>query len=397
MMQTLPAMRRVMDDREIRHFVKKNGILLQENKFEFYQLDIYHARSLLKRMEDSAAGYNGIRDLPKFSIMGLIGSYDLFLSDLIKVIFITKPEILSGSDKNISFKDLIETGSIEAVRNKIIEKEVESVIRSSHAEQIEWLEAKLKITLRKDLEIWPDFIELCERRNLLTHTGGTISSQYLKVCKDHGHNTKGIKVGSVLSVTPDYYKNSVEIIQELGIKLIHVIWRKLSPQDLNIADRELDDFCYRMIVGRKYKQAEKLLHFGLKTFKRHGSDATRKQMVINYANTVKLGGNKEKAIEALDEEDWSASTENYRICVAAIKDDLPAVTGMMKSAVNSGRIRVSNFREWPVFDSIRSDPMFVEAFEAEFGEPLLLDQESSSLRNLPSHDGEAQTDLADTE
>lgn len=97
----------------------------------------------------------------------------------------TKPELLSSSEKNLSFKDLVGLGSIDAAREFIIEKEIKSVIRLSHSDQIAWLEKKLSIPLTKELKIWPAFIELCERRNIFTHTNGVVSSQYCRVCREH--------------------------------------------------------------------------------------------------------------------------------------------------------------------------------------------------------------------
>ena len=54
--------------------------------------------------------------------------------------FVAKPEMPSSSERNISFKDLMEIGSVEEARQRMIEKEVKSVIRDSHAQQIDWLE-----------------------------------------------------------------------------------------------------------------------------------------------------------------------------------------------------------------------------------------------------------------
>src|SRR5262249_11987437 len=145
-------------------------------------------------------------------------------------------------------------------RDAIIEKEVESVIRSSHSGQIEWLEKRLNMTLRKDLKIWPEFIELCERRNIFTHADGLVSSQYLKACAAHGC-TVTAKFGEKLSVDPAYYENAVSIILEMGVKLTQVVWRKLCPDQILEASTELNEFAYELIAKRKYKAAITMLEF----------------------------------------------------------------------------------------------------------------------------------------
>lgn len=111
----------------------------------------------------------------------------------------------------------------------IIEKEVETVLRNSHVEQFDWLESKFGIPLRKGLDSWPTFVETTERRNLLVHTGGIVSSQYIKNCKEHkvafGND---LKPGSELHVDAEYVAKAYFCIFEIGVKLAHVLWRKLD-------------------------------------------------------------------------------------------------------------------------------------------------------------------------
>jgi len=300
----------------------------------------------------------------------------VFLSKLIRAIFIVRPDLLTSSEKNISFKDLVDIGSVEAARQMMIEKEVETVIRLSHSDQIDWLERKLDIPLRKDLAIWPSFIEVCEFRNLLTHTGGVVSSQYLRVCRQHGVDIKDKAIGKFIDVPPKYYSKAVQIIVEFGSKLTQVIWRKLVPDELALADTALNEFGYRLITKRRYHTAATMLKFGLYEMKKHGTEATRKRMVVNYANAEKLSGNKVHAESVLDKEDWTASSDDYRICVAAVKDDADSVIRMMKAVADAKLMEISCFRDWPVFENVRRNPKFIEAFEQEFGQKLIADRKA---------------------
>ena len=376
-MSTLPSFGRIIDDKVLRGFATKHGECLEFGELELYKLIVDNISAFTKLFERSIAVKAGIRSIPRLFELGLISAYDAFLSQLIKAILITKPDILSSSERNISFKELVAIGSVEAARDAVIEKEVESVIRLSHAEQIEWLEKKLKMPLTKELKIWPDFIELCERRNLFTHTDGVVSSQYLKVCAEHGYNAK-VSLGERLSVDNAYYSKAVSTILEIGFKLTQVVWRKLLPNEMVVAATELNEFAYRLLIKRKYKAATAMLEFGLYEMKKQGSDAVKKRMVINYANALKLAGNKAKASKILDGEDWSACTDEYRICIAAVRDDVESVIRMMKSVVDAKLMDISSIREWPVFEKIRADTKFIEAFEQTFGEKLLANRETTT-------------------
>jgi len=388
-MNTAPLMRRINDDRALRGLAREHGVELETGDYELYQIGIEHFSEISRRLHHSNSVARGIEILPRLFMLGLISAYDVFLSNLIRAILLTKPEILSSSEKNLSFKDLVEIGSIEAARERIIEKEIETVIRSSHAEQIRWLEKKLEMTLTKDLKIWPDFIEICERRNLITHTDSVVSSQYLSVCKDHGVDVSAISVGDKLKVDQKYYARAVSVISEIGIKLTQVIWRKLVPTEIHLAATELNEIAYRMIAKRKYKVAAEMFEFGIYTMKKHGSEAIRKRMIVNYANAIKLDGDKAKAEAILDAEDWSATTDVYRICVAAVKEDVDQVISMMQPTVNSGGMKISDIRDWAVFEKMRSDAKFVDAFEQAFGEKLLLDKEAKSKVKMGSLEEDA--------
>jgi hypothetical protein len=395
-MQNSAMMRQFTDDRYIRGFLRDHGEISEKGLHEIYELDVDFLPAFTRELERCHAIRAGISTMPRLFILGLVSAYDVFLSNLIRVIFLQKPETLSSSQRMLSFKELVEIGSIEEARDGIIEKEVEAIIRSSHSDQFEWLEKKLDMPLRKDLVIWPSFIEICERRNLFTHTGGVVSSQYRDVCKAHGYNVSD-PIGSILHVSPEYYKNAVEIILELGMKLTQTVWRKLLPEAIDDAANELNEFGYRLILKRKYNLAAIMYKFGL-GMKKQGSDATKKRMVVNYANAIKLGGDGKKAEIILNSEDWSASTDLYRICVAAVKDDVDTVVSMMKDCVKNKHITIQNIREWPVFETMRESRAFAEVFEMEFGEKLLrvketiekLDSDLRITSDTPSDDGEIE-------
>ena len=381
-MRYLPFMWRVSDDRNLRQFVAKHGEKLESGEFETYSFDLDHMATLLQKLEASRAIGVGINRVPELFIIGLVSAYDVFLSNLIRCIFVIRPDLLSSLERNISFKDLVEIGSVEAARERMIEKEVESVLRDSHSQQIDWLEKKLDIPLRKDLKIWPEFIELCERRNLLSHTDGIVSSQYLSVCKQHNISVNDVVGGRRLGITPKYYQRSVYVILEFGIKLTQVVWRKLSPDKINDADLELDKSAYRLILRRRYDEATTLLRFGLYEMKKHGDEATRKRMVVNLANAEKLRGNKDEVEKILQSEDWSAATDAFLVCVAAVRDDVQTVIRLMKPAVTAGHLKIADFQDWPVFEKVRSDQVFVDTFEREFNQRIVEDLEARVPRKL---------------
>jgi len=178
--------------------------------------------------------------VPRSLLVALVSQFDVFLGGLIRQLFEMKPEILNSSESMLTFAQLVEFDSIDDARESIVEKEIEGILRKSHSEQFDWLESKFGLPLRKELKIWPVFIEVTERRNLFVHTGGVISRQYIEVCRKHGVALEPDACqGKTLNVTPEYFESGLGCLFEIGVKLAQVLWRKVNPSEIEKADSNL--------------------------------------------------------------------------------------------------------------------------------------------------------------
>lgn len=373
----------------IERLVQKYGARIDDlclETTEVYELE-HHTIGVVLRMNDDAnSAIEGARYLPQIAVIGLISAYDAFLSDLLRVVFTVRPEVIFTSDRELKFSDLVAAKSIDAIKETIILDEIESVLRKSHHEQFAWLEKKFSMKLRENLDVWPDFIELCERRNLLTHTGGVVSEQYIKNCREHGKPSKS-KIGEKLSVDFDYLVSAIEIVAELGAKLTHTLWRKFAEQERETADHSLNEYGMKLIQKGKHQTSARLLKFGVDQ-KKHSSELVRRMMVVNLANALKLGGNVVESHSVLDREDWSASTARFKVCVAAVKDDFSKVCELIALGPAITEISASDFRDWPAFKTSRKQDEVAEVFQKVYGEPLikltkieLIDPNANSLED----------------
>lgn len=311
----------------------------------------------------------GADHLPEAMIIGLVSVFDAFLSQLLRAVFNLHPEIVLTSEREIKFSDLVKFKSIEDARRAIIDREIDAVLRMSHDEHFEWMQNKFKIPLKSDLPIWPKFIELCERRNLLTHTGGIVSPQYLQNGQKHKFDVSKCAVGTKLGIDASYYKSAVSIVYEIGIKLCSVFWRKFADSEREMADKALNDLGFDLISHSAYDIAEVFLKFGTSALKKHHSEMGRRMMIINLANAILLQKRKPEAVKLLDKEDWSASSNNFLICVATIKGDMDEVLRLMDEIGSDGLVSKENYRSWPVFRSVKSDERFIAKFAEIFKEP----------------------------
>lgn len=172
---------------ELTKFIKERSVTAKTEEGEAaYEIKPGDLKRLEKGTKDLSSSYLAVKKIPQIFFCALIHQYDAFLGKLLYVAFSVKPEFLNASQKQITFSELRSFNSLDEACQRLVEKEIESMIRENHSEQFVWMEKRFGLPLRKDLPSWPSFIEMAERRNLFVHCDGVVSSQYLAVCKTHG-------------------------------------------------------------------------------------------------------------------------------------------------------------------------------------------------------------------
>ena len=372
----LLSVKMVQESKHVDKYIKENGIVeKEENGDEKGKLLIPSDKfkefiELNEKVETTDLAYNL---LPINFVVSFVSQYDAYLGGLIRTMFISKPEFLNSSEKNILFSELIKFESIEEAREFIIEKEVESVLRESHLKQFKWLENKLGITLRKDLPSFSEFIEITERRNLFVHCNGIISRQYLEVCKENDvKNIDKAKLGQKLNANPAYFNKCYMVLFEIGVKLGQVIWRKLQPDDIESADAHLNNVCYQLLIKGHNRLALNLLTFATDTLKKHHDQEMLCILTINKALAHYLSDKKDDCKKVLEKHDWSATNDKFKLAIAVLREEYENAIELMKSIGTSNKhINQDAYREWPLFRHFRKREDFKLAYKEIFNEELV--------------------------
>ena len=379
-----------------RDYLEKYGeITEQDDEKKIYSVPIERQGRVKRLREQSGSLRASVRLIPRSFLVSFVSEFDCFLSAFLKVIYTKKPELLNDSSRQISYSDLLAFETLENAKNQVLEKEIESILRKSHAEHFSILENKFDIKLRKGLDVWSDFIEMTERRNLFVHSNGIVSSQYLKVCAQHGYDVKGISVGDQLKVDGAYLKRAYEVIYEISVKLAHVLWRKLFPNERKDADENLNKICFDLISKEKNILAAGLLEFAI-SLPKHHNDTTRRMMIINLAQAYKRSGKKDKCAEILKRFDWSATGYEFKLAVAVLNDDLVKSAKLLKTVVSAGDLTEEEIVEWPLFKEFRKTDEFLVAFKDLFGkdyaqqEELLKEEFNNHMDSIFSKGDESQ-------
>lgn len=343
---------------------KKHVEFLYEHRLKFIQM-----------MHTYEIAMTSIDLIPSNTVVSLVCQYDAFIGDLIRTAYLTCPSLLNSCDKNIQLSDILKVNSIDDIKGLIIDKEVETVLRKSHIEQIQWLENKIGITLTKDLKVYSSFVELTERRNLLVHTKGVISKQYISICSGNGVDVKDLKVGDTLKTNTEYVNKGFDILYEMGVKLGNVLWRKLKAEDIDEADKHLNNICYNLMISNRYPLAYSLLSFATDTLKKHSNEMSF-YFIINKALSQYLLGNKDECLKILDATDWSGTDILFKLANSVLREDFKKASELMVTiGANNSTINKGEYNLWPLFQVFRSTQDFKKAYYLVFGEEYVSSEE----------------------
>lgn len=332
-----------------------------------------------RRYDDALA----TRDqLPKTMIITMVSEFDVLVGKLIATFLRDKPEAVNSSEKKFTLAELRAAGSFEEAENYIVEKEVESVLRKSHADHFEWLERQLGIPLKKGLDAWPRFVEVTERRNLLVHTGGVVSSQYLEVCKRHGAPVEdGVKPGSIVGVPGKYLSQSRQCLLEIAIKLSQVVWRKCRPEETEAAESHLIECTFKLLQRGHYCAVAAILSFFVKERKWEGRD---NEMIctINLAQALKWTKDSNGCAAILKDLDPKILASKYQLAIAVLRDDFDEASRIIKSSGESLSVDMDDYATWPLFREFRKSEAFASAFAARFGRTFAAYEQKIEARKL---------------
>lgn len=329
--------------------------------------------------------------IPTNFLVAIVSEYDAFIGDLIREIYKNKPEKVNSLEKEFTFKEIIEFGSMESIKDFVIEKDIETTLRKSHLEQLNALERKFSIDLTKDLSLLPDFIEITERRNLFVHCKGIVSSQYIKNCSENGVKLNDLKIGNRLYATNSYIFHAIDVFSELAIKLTHVLWNKVFKEDSEKIGDSVHDISYELLSRKKYELLNSLSPLFLsKPFSSIG-EGTRRTLLINHCIALIERGQNEASDKLLDSYDWSASSPILQMAERILREDYKRSVVYMKQAYQMDVLKKEHIDQWPLFMHFKNSDEFKGLYDELFGKDETINV-TISEEDIQSKEAEAEAE-----
>ena len=301
--------------------------------------------------------------------VSLISLFDEFLSSLLKIILRLHPEWLNSSEKTLTYKDLVNLGSIHKAITGLLDKEVDELMRKSHEEQIQFVDKKLKLGIQNSFSRLHDFLELTERRNLFVHTGGKVTKQYLEKCKTWNINVnEEINNNSILNINTEYFNNAFSLCFEIGLRIANAAYRRIFPLKLEAVDKSINNLAIKFLNSGDYDLAEIVCEFylGIPEKLRSTDNELIYFVKINRALAQKF--NKKEFRNGLLKENWNAFHPKYQLALAVLNDKFEEAGNLMKKEAIQDSIGKLGFRIWPLFKDFRATEIFQKVYKDLYNE-----------------------------
>lgn len=268
----------------------------------------------------------------------------------------------------MSLARILRASRIEDIVEEAISDEVYKFSRESHDVQVKYIEENFDVSIKRDWKRWPDFIEVFERRNLVAHGEKRFTKRYVDNCKAHGHKGSDSLLDSRILVTTTYIRQCLSILTECAILTTFSLWRKHVKADEEEAFNFMVFISYELIKSHQYYLATFICDYILSLNTAARKENVRLRLVVNLASAHAHLDQNEAAKGILDKEDWTATSDDFQICVASIRKDVAEVVRLMPIIKAADKIHMQDFREWPVFDFVNKKEEFRDSFEVIYGE-----------------------------
>ena len=304
-------------------------------------------------------------------IVTLVSRFDEFLGQVLRLVLEQNPSWLVSSEKTITYKELIDLKSIDKAIEGVIQKEVENLLRGSHEDQISYIDEKLKIGISEHFCKLPEFLEVAERRNLFVHTGGEVSNQYIDKCNCFGSKGKVVKCGDSLCSDSDYFHNAFIVYFEIGLRIGQASYRRLFHNELEVADRSLNNLAIKFMNAGEYNLSEVITEFDLAIPEKLRSEETEYLYFAKINRAISHKFQDKDFEDGLKGVPWNVFHPKYSLCLHVLREEYEDASKLMLSEEIKTSVGKEGLRTWPVFRIFRESDEFKEAYKDIFGDEYI--------------------------
>jgi hypothetical protein len=282
-------------------------------------------------------------------LMSVVTEFESLMASVSKAYFFTIPASIDGVEFSLS--DLQKLPSIRDAIELAVERRVDDLMWKSLDEWASWYHKSFGLELPKHARDWQVIREIVQRRHIVVHNQGRVSSQYNENVDEQYRRP----VGTHLDVDVAYLLNAIDELLVLGLRLTTLAWDKLFPDDESLIHLSLAT--YELMKMGKWVP---VLHLSESLHVWHKNEDQKLVSQINGWLARKRLGDFESVADEVRSWNVSAFSLRYRLARLALLDDAPGCLELIPKLLSTEQPDfANNLYDWPLLEELRQDPSFL--------------------------------------
>jgi hypothetical protein len=291
--------------------------------------------------------------------------FEYLLSDLLSYHYSKFQNSLNEKKFNIALKEINEFDTIEDFTKSLITKEVEAmIVELSFNELLEHFHTTLGIDNEKSIVNWDTIIECRERRHVIVHNSSLVNKKYLIRTK----NPFNLKIGDTVHVDKEYFLNSCKEFFLAGLLLSYNSWGKWDKESTTQAIKELMFDSFELLKQHEYTLVARFTDYLQKIDPRtEEQEDCLMRARFNRLIALKKLGSDHALTKELTKLKVGTASPIFKLAYSILAGKHENIIELVKQSKAVDELDIHKYREWPIYEFLRSIPELNNKIEAELG------------------------------
>lgn len=282
-------------------------------------------------------------------LTSVVADFEVMVGGLLRYAISRAPKLIESSERTYTWSDIASFSDLEKFKSAQIDKMVDTILYGSFQSWLDYLSKRFGISATT-LASAAETVEIFQRRNLVVHTGGQVSQQYL----DNVAEKYQVKLDTALSVDVHYLQRASDTMLVMGVTLVCSAAAKMVKDDDSLRWLEEDitgGLVYNLLQAQRYWAVSEIIaSLDLESFKSKGA-SLRGQ--VNGWLALKRQNRFEECRRDIEDWDTSVLEPLFKLARAALLDDFEYAEALAHDLRGTPDLPILHYLTWPLLDELR--------------------------------------------
>lgn len=328
---------------------------------EIFRGDTHAIRSFAEGLQKAMAGPSRTTIVHNSFLVMAVSAFEVLISGLVTRYFIAYPGALATGEREFSLDDVGGFKSEEDALDLLLSRRVGDLMAGGLDGWSRWFKDNCKADLPGLAINWDVTQEIFQRRHVVTHSGGLVSSRYLaKVQLPDG--VAAPTLGSRLTVDDSYLAIAFDHLDALGTAIGVLAWGSWLPAQRDESAGDLLHRTYQTMLLGRWQVTEKLATLSDRIT---CSEELRHSIRCNgWLSEAERVGYDSIAV-AVENWDVSALSGRFKLVRLVLLQRTDDALAIVPKLLRADEISPGELREWPILRTLREHPNYEALVKSE--------------------------------